>query len=73
MFALYTIIKNKEDILFKNLDGREIIIPRGSKSEIIEINDDWYTVEFLNHNNGYPIVYDFKENEIEHTDYPANM
>lgn len=68
MFNLYDLIKTSKQTKTTDENGNDVLIPKGAEAHIVDIINGWYTVEFIDHEAGYPIVYDYRESEIEPID-----
>lgn len=69
MVKLYGKVKTLFEIKYKDYEtNKDIIIPKGTLGYVVDMFDNYCIVEFIDHDEEYMDLWDFKYNEIESVD-----
>lgn len=65
MLGFYILLELRKHTAIKDLNGRIVVIPKGTEGYTVDKLGDMYIVELVNKKNYWQITYIFYENEIE--------
>lgn len=61
----YCVARTKFDKCYSDFEVKNVYIPAGTKVFIVDNDDGFCIVEFVEDNKGYPLTADFMEDELE--------